>query len=243
MFELLVAPFADRALGRSPLLTSRPSLVRAAAIGGEDTVFREVLPVDRLTGFRTGTELVRYRNACDAEARGALDRQVFRLASRIHTRIPLPKTAYMVGFVREFLDRLARTGPLLQSAGVPSGTIYATFEQRASAEAIRHAGVTRIHGDFRITCLYFDGEELAGFADNQSASVGSPYEDLARYLRSTGDEDSTPSLVASAYGSAIHADTLSAFVIADAVREIDESGTPAPGPVQQLRRLVSGARM
>lgn len=74
---------------------------------------------------------------------------------------------------------LMQAAPVLEAEGLDADELFHIVTNSVDRDAVQKMGTTRVHRDYWLNNLLYDGQNVQGVIDWELSGIGSPYEDFA----------------------------------------------------------------
>lgn len=112
------------------------------------------------------------------EERARILTQAGSILRHIHQPVRTQYDAYAA--LRQRSEQyLTQAAPLLEGEGMDVDELYRMIANSVDLNELQRAGTTRVHRDYWLNNLLYDGQNVQGVIDWELSGIGSPYEDFA----------------------------------------------------------------
>ena len=148
------------------------------------------VPVPKVLNFNTqehwlemeqiiGFPLDEYVRTCSLLKKTEVLQQAGALLKKIHCPVTTNTDYYLDQFFKKTQTAAQTTAPILNYANLCQQQILELIDNNLDLAITRQFGITRVHRDFWLNNLLYNGKSIVGVIDWELAGIGSPFEDFA----------------------------------------------------------------
>lgn len=170
-----------------------------------------------------GFPLHDYIQIISDEERSRIMIRAGQLLHQIHTPVNSNPTYYWTAFIDKTKKEIENAQEILFYEGLKKSQILETIDSLVDKKEIQEIGTTRVHRDFWLNNLVYDGKDIVGLIDWEYGGIGLPIEDLALFRMLVAKKSQDEIDFWRGYERKPSEDTLNGFLLAKSVHYLADT--------------------